>query len=187
MSDITINQLLTALRGEAREREAAQAQLVAMGAAVVEPLIAMVTAAVGREARAAAEVLGEIGDERAFQPLVTALRSDNLLLAGSAVVALEKYKAHDVVAHFLEALPQVRIMTQQSLLLALQRAGDHKAVAPLLHLLQTAESPVLRVALIKVLGELGDATILPTIHLFVNDEDHHVRDWAQAVITKFAS
>lgn len=185
MADTEIPQLLLALKGDLAQRQPAYTRLVEMGADAVEPLIELVQAEVGREARSAADILGDIGDERAFPVLVVALRSDNLLLAGSAVSALEKFTRHDILPCLLDALPHVRIMTQQAILLAIQRLGDVRAVAPLVKLLSEADTPLLRTAVIKILGELGDPSAAPMIRSFADDPDHHVRDWVRIVLAKF--
>jgi HEAT repeat protein len=75
-------------------------------------------------------------------------------------------------------------MVQQAIILALQEMDDQRAVAALLAVLHTSDEPVLRTAVIKALIILGDQSVVEAVRLFVNDSDHHVRDWAAEAVTR---
>jgi HEAT repeat protein len=173
-----ITRLIAALDREPERRAQAQARLIQLGSAVVEPLVAVVCAQEGRRAWTAAEVLGELADQRAWPVLVDALRSANPMLGVSAAKALMKYPGADVLPCFVAALPQAHVMAQQTIILALQRLGDRRAVTLLIDQLRQAESPTIRTALVQTLGKLGDPRAIPALRAALHDENHHVREWA---------
>lgn len=177
-----IVRLIAALEGDPDQRAEAQAQLIQMGPVVVKPLVAVIKAEEGRKAWAAAEVLGVLADKRAWPALVTALRSKNPMLGVAAAKALLKYTDEDVLPPLVDALPHATIMTQQTIIKGLQRLGDSRAVTVLVTQLGQAASPVIRIALVQALGELGDPSAMPAIRACLNDEDHHVREWSAVIL-----
>jgi HEAT repeat protein len=173
-----ITLLIAALDGEPEQRAQAQARLIELGSAVVEPLAALVCAQQGRRAWTAADVLGELADERAWPVLVNALRAANAMLGVSAAKALLKYPGVDVLPIFVAALPQAHVMAQQTIIHALQHLGDRRAVPLLIDQLHQAESPTIRTALVQTLGKLGDPRAIPALRAALHDENHHVREWS---------
>ena len=174
--------LITALDGDAPERRAAQTQLVTVGEPAVAPLIEALETEEGHRAWAAAEVLGLLHDRRAFEPLLRAVRSTNPLVGGMAVKALLLYEDQDIVPLLVEALPSAHIITQQTIIVSLQKIPDGRAVAMLVDLLGQIESPTMRCAIIQTLGALGDAQAVPAIRAFQDDPDHHIREWAAVAL-----
>lgn len=179
-----IQNLIAALSGEPDERQEARIRLVALGDTVVEPLMALVAREQGRGAWTAVEILGELADERAFPTLVAALDSDNPMLAGMAVQALLHFEEQDILPHLVKALPHVHIMTQQNIILALQDLADKRAVHLLIEQLDQVESPTIRTAIIKTLGELGDPSAIEAIRPYEADSNHHVREWTAVALTQ---
>ncbi len=174
--------LIAALEGEPDQRAQAQARLIELGSLVVEPLMAVVGAQEGRKAWTAAEVLGELADQRAWPVLVDALRSANPMLGVSATKALMKYPGADVLPPLVAALPYAHVMAQQTIILTLQRLGDRRAVTLLIDQLSQTPSPTIRTALVQTLGKLGDLRAIPALRACLDDENHHVREWsAQAL------
>jgi HEAT repeat protein len=173
-----IARLIAALEGDSDPRALAQARLIQLGGAVVEPLMAVVCAQEGRKAWAAAEVLGELADPRAWPVLVDALSSANPMLGVSATKALLRYTGADVLPDFVAALPQAHVIVQQTIILALQRLGDRRAVTLLIDQLSQTESSTIRTALVQTLGKLGDPRAIPALRACLDDENHHVREWS---------
>lgn len=168
---------IDALSGSREERQAAQEALIARGEPVVLPLIDVLRAGEGRSAFGAAEVLGALADPRAFEPLVEALVSPNPLVGGAALKGLLNYPDRDALPLLLTALPQAHIIVQQSIILALQRQPDPRAVDPLIAHLRVVDAPTLICAIIQTLGILGDRRAVPAIYEHQDSADHHVREW----------
>lgn len=182
-----VQALIAALDEETDVRHAAQARLAAGGDAVVDALIAALAVENGRIAWAAAEVLGQLTPARAFPPLVAALYSKNLLLAGMALNALLKYPEPDVLPYLAEALPRVHIMTQQNIVVALRQLGDRRAAPLLIAQLPGVSSPTIRCAMIQTLGWLGDRAAIPAIRACEDDSNHHVREWAAVALAELSA
>jgi HEAT repeat protein len=176
---------IAALGGNPDERQQAQARLRTAGPAAVEPLIAVLQSDDSRPAWSAAQVLGDLGDARALPALIAAIRSPNALLGSAAAKAALKLPDPLALSQVIAALPAAPLMTQQSIVLALQQLGDSRAVEKLVELLAATSPPIMRTAIIKALGDLGDAALLPVIRPYLDDADHHVRDWAAEVVQRF--
>ncbi len=155
-------------RGQARTR------LIELGEWAVEPLLKVVQAEQGRRAWIAADLLGELRDIRALPILANALGSPNATLGSMAVKSLLRFDDVDQVL----ILPHAHLMTQQTIVLALKRLQDRRAVEPLIDYLSYVESPTLCCGVIQALGAIADPRAVPAIEVWVDDEDHHVREWA---------
>jgi HEAT repeat protein len=169
--------LIEELGKDHKERSIAQKQLVEMGEIVVEPLIAVMLAKNGRSCWIAAQTLGKLKDPRSIQPLISVLLSENQLLGSAAATALSSYGDDDVAIQLVKALPDARIIVQQTIIKLLQELNDTRVVEALLEILQLTSSPTIRHSIINVLGTLGDKRAIPIIRAFENDENHHVREW----------
>jgi HEAT repeat protein len=181
-----IQALIDALDAGLENRRKAQSALLAMGDVVVEPLIAVVSAGEGQKGWAAAEILGRLADPRAFPVLVSALQSQNPMLAGMAVKALLNYKKRNIIPFLLSAFPTVQTLTKQNILLALQTLNDTRVVPFLTQYLNQSESPSIKTAIIQTLGKLGDPAAIPAIRQHLNDRDPHIRQWAAAAIQQLS-
>jgi HEAT repeat protein len=173
-----IHDLIAALEEGPERRSQAQLRLAALGERVVEPLMEVVSAEKGQKAWAAAEVLGELADPRAFQVLVAALYARNPMLGGVALKGLLKYAGRDILPYLVLAFPQAHIMTQQNMILVLQRLGDRRAVMVLIEQLSSSTSSSIRMCIIQTLGKLGDPAAIPAVRARLNDSNQHVREWA---------
>jgi len=180
--DEDIQSHIRALSGSRDERIEAQNALIAIGEPVVEPLLDLLDTGEGKSALGAAEVLGALADPRAFELLVATLTSSNPLLGGAALKGLLNYREPDPLPVLLDALPVTHIIVQQSIILALQRQPDPRAVVPLIAHLETADAPTLVCAIIQTLGILGDPQAIPAIRARQQDADHHVREWSDVVL-----
>lgn len=95
---------------------------------------------------AAAQCLGEIGDQQAMIPLLAAL-NDNL--------------QNGPLVWIVQALGQL---------------GDPRAVDALLKVMHETESPAARYTAIEALTQIGDRRAIKPIKQYLNDPSHHVRD-----------
>lgn len=173
-----IFRLIAALEDGPENRQKAQARLVEMGEIVIEPLMDVVDKGKGQKGWAAAQVLGQLADPRAFSVLVSALRADNPMLGGVAIKALMNYKDRDILPYLVQAFPHVHIMTQQNMILALQQLGDRRAVWVLIEQLNLCGSTSICLCIIQALGKLGDSKAIPAIESCLNHGNLHVREWA---------
>ena len=71
-------------------------------------------------------------------------------------------------------------------MLALQDAGTAATVQGLSAYLAETPSPTLRTGIIKTLGIIGDPSAGAVIEPYLNDDDHHVREWSRHVLDRFA-
>jgi HEAT repeat protein len=182
-----ISRLVQALGGRPEESQAAKTRLIELGPPVVEPLIEVVNTQRGRPAWAAAEVLGYLGDPRALAPLAEALHSTNSMLGSAAAKALFRLNGCaglDALPVLAEALPHAPFITQQTIVMVLHALKDRRAVRVLIDQLDRTGSPVMRCAVIRALGELGDPQAIPALRRYIQDEDRHVRDWAAQVLAR---
>lgn len=171
-----IQRLIAALGGPSARRQRAEDELLKMGPAAFDALVAAVESGEGRIAWFATAVLGRLDDPRTFSALVKALRSENPMVGSTAVKALETLGGPDALEPMIEALPGANIMTQQSIILAVQRMNDARVVPLLIDCLEGAGSPTLRTGIIQTLGMLGDPRAIPSVRRYRDDDDAHVRD-----------
>jgi HEAT repeat protein len=173
-----IQRLILALQRDPDTRSKARVRLIEIGAPAVGPLLQAVQSEHGPQAWIAADLLGELRDPRALPALIDALRVSNATLSSMAVKSLLRFDNLDPVPILIDALPHAHLMTQQTIVLALKRLADGRALFPLLDYLAGVESPTLRCGVIQALGALGDPRAIPAIQQWIDDEDHHVREWA---------
>ena len=124
MSIDNITGLIEELGKDHKERSIAQKQLVEMGEIAVEPLIAVMLTENGRSCWVAAQTLGKLKDPRSIQPLISVLLSENQLLGSAAATALSSYGDDDVAIQLVKALPDARIIVQQTIIKLLQELND---------------------------------------------------------------
>ncbi|MFQ5520302.1 MAG: HEAT repeat domain-containing protein, partial [Candidatus Methylomirabilia bacterium] len=127
-------------------------ECVAMGAPAVEPLITMLGAEDRGVRKAAAEVLGRMGEVRAVEPLIVAL-GDVRAAAAQALGILGDGRA---VEPLIAALGDEDGDAPEAVIEALGRLGDARAVEPLIVALENQNYEV-REASAGALGRLGDA------------------------------
>jgi HEAT repeat protein len=183
----TISMWIEALDSTVFEvRQEAKASLLSYGTAVIEPLIAATQVLTQRRCWEAAAILAQFDDPRVERTLKVALKTGHPILALAAVRGLVRYGEGGSAA-LIEALPNNRELTQLEIVQALEEMGSRTAVTPLMKLLRTAESSVLRYTIIQALGVLGDPQATVLIRTFLNDEDHHVRKRANIALERLAS
>jgi HEAT repeat protein len=159
----------------------AQMCLLAGGTLVVDVLIAEARQGDEPQQLKLLTVLNEIDDPRCFDYLSEMVTSVNIMIGDMAARGLVRYgrKSVDVLLNYL---PHSQYFVQISIVIALQKIGDVRAVSPLMAFLEKARSPVQRYTIIQALGVLGDPQAADLIRTFQNDSDHHVRDRVQTAL-----
>lgn len=130
----------------------------------------------------ATEVLGEIGDERAVEPLIDALKNDKASdVQRSAAEALGKIGDKRVVELLIKALKdedwQVRLGA------AIGLTGDKRAVEPLIDALKD-EYAWVRERAAEALGKIGDERAVEPLNAVLEDKEMDVRTAAQTALDK---
>jgi len=134
-------------------------RLSGMGEAAVDILIPLLQKGPVEEILKAAEILGQIEDDRAVEPLSALLGSRRHEIAAAAARALGDIGSALAVEPLLQNLvdsesARVRIESEK----ALTKIGAH-AVRPLLEQLNSSD-PRERKAAVRILGEIGDENAL---------------------------
>jgi HEAT repeat protein len=181
----TLSELLNKLSSsDVRVRIRTKESLLAMGAAVIEPLIELARKDAGRASWEAASVLAQIDDPRCLELMIDSLTTKDLMLGHIAVDALEKQQPPRIITALINALPVAHHTLQPRIVGALEKAGDPQAVRPLMDLLGKTDSSLLRLCAIQALGVLGDVQAIDLIRLFENNEDHHVQKRARIALQR---
>ncbi|NLF77026.1 MAG: HEAT repeat domain-containing protein [Chloroflexi bacterium] len=197
--------------GEQKVRVAAMVALGKMGAPVVEPLIAALNDPDKHKRQAAAEALGEIGDVRAVQPLIAALKASPLaeIAAASALakmgapavepllVALRN--SADEIDKLDKAQAKIGPLDAEARLIAVRTVEEHgllrrmalvlgkigaPAVESLLTALRDSKKEVRRAAA-SALGETGDARAVELLIVALRDNtDKYMRSEAAEALGK---
>lgn len=121
--------------------------------------------------RAAAYVLGKLGDQRAVEPLRQALYDDEAGVGRDAVNSLGQLKA---VEALIEALGHPDDSVRRSAVSALDGLKDPQAVDPLIRVLRDEDSSV-RTGACDALGHLGDARAVQPLIECLGDSLEFVR------------
>ncbi len=115
--------------------------------------------------------LGELGDKRAVEPLITMLEDPSSDVRKSAAVALGWLKDKRAVDPLLEYLKKAQASEFSSITYALSELKDKKAVEPLIQIAFESESQQIRKPCIRALGKLNDKrAIIPFIEILSNKE-----------------
>jgi len=121
----------------------------------------------------AAEALGEIGDARAVEPLIAALK-DRDWFVEYALAKIGKPAVEPLIVALKDEDKDVRLIA----IGALEKIGDARAVEPLAAALEDKDDHV-RWKAMWVLGKMGDARAVEPLIAALEDKDYHVR-WTAA-------
>jgi HEAT repeat protein len=117
--------------------------------------------------------LVDLGDPRAIEPLIAALRDENSLVHKEAARALGELGVPRVWKRLIAVLRDGDSAVRQAVAEALGRIGDPRAVEPLMVALQDGDSAVCRAAA-EALGLIGDSrAVEPLIATLHRDRDVH--------------
>lgn len=130
----------------------------------------------------AALIVARYDREKWLPAMRKALVSQNPLLGQAAANTLGRY-GNEFLEDMLEALPHAHPIVQLKLVADLEQIGDQRAVPMVMHVLENAQSPLMRCAAIQTLGALGDARASELVHRFANDPDYHVRKRVQKALS----
>ncbi len=125
---------------------------------------------------AAAEALGRIGDPRAVEPLIMALKDRDLAVRRKAAEALGKIKDARAVEPLIVAMKDENEYVRQEAAEALGKIGV-PAVEALIITLKDKDSDIQENA-IKALGWIGDARAVDPLIAALKDEDSDIREKA---------
>ena len=146
-------------------------ELVKLGKTAVEPLIQTLKDNKDCEFREkAAEALGEIGDARAVEPLILALKDEEGYGQGYAAEALGKVGDARAVEPLIQYLKDEEGDGRGIAAGALGGIGDARAVEPLIQALKDGNH-WLRGDVAEALGEIGDARAVEPLILALKDEN----------------
>jgi len=131
----------------------------------------------------AANALGSMGDVRAVQPLINALKDNDRRVRSSAAYALGNIGDIRAEQPLIDALKDNDKWLRESAASALGRIGDAKAVEPLIDTLKDNDEWV-RWRAASALGEIGDARAVEPLKQALKDKDESVRKAAKEALEK---
>lgn len=162
------------LKSEDKEiRESAIKTLFTIGDRAVEPLIDSLYDELSQERSCAARTLGMIGDERAIEHLIVAMKDDNKNVRETSAQALAKI-GEPAVKPLIERLTDNNPQIKAGSVVALRITGNRDAVIPISALLSDNDLHVRREAA-KALGRIGNSEIVPALIKALDDDDAGVR------------
>jgi HEAT repeat protein/CheY-like chemotaxis protein len=169
----TVEPLITVLQDEHRSvRRAAAAALAKLGEAAAEALTISIRSQDWDVRQISAQVLGQIGDPRALQPLLLTLHDEHAEVRQAVVAALTglgQVAVEPLTDHLRDADSDIRRRAAR----ALGELGARRAVGPLIGVLRDANSQV-RQAAREALVEIGEPAVEELIGALEN-RDHFVR------------
>jgi HEAT repeat protein len=134
---------------------------------------------------AAAKALGRIGDARAVDALIAALKYISRNVREAAAEALGRIGDARAVEPLIEALKDREVDVHESAAEALVRLGA-SAVAPLIDLLKQEKNGPLLPA-VEVLGKIGDAHAVEPLIGALKNESEKVREAAAIALVRIGS
>lgn len=173
-------QLLDALQEvDMTAQLAIEDELLAIGPGAIAPLVAAMLGPDDKVCYKAAHVLAKMAaetrDPSLVDPMCEALHSPQLMVRQVAAQVLGMLGDCRAVMPLIEALKDEKPLVQLWAAESLGRLGDPGIVAPLVKALKRTDAPTVRYTIIRILGGLGDPSVLPVILKYQDDENHHVR------------
>ena len=167
--------------GAGVQRNAIEA-LVEMGRPAVKPLIAALKDRYSQRRQGAAVALGEIGDPRAVEPLITiALGDEDEEVRWAAAGALGRIKDPRAVEPLIAALRDEDRRIREGAARTLGKIKDPRAVKPLIVALRD-EDPDVRRRAARALGWIKNLRAVTPLVAVLRDEDRWVRRRAAKVL-----
>jgi HEAT repeat protein len=170
----------TSAAGEAEDA------LVKIGKPSVQPLCDALKSENADVRRDAAETLGKIGDARAVEPLILAVKNQDrnggrVAGAGAAAAALSEIKDARAVEPFIAALKDEDKVVREVAAVALGKIGDARAVEPFIAALKDEDKAVREVAAVA-LGKMGDTRAVEPLIRALGDGHVRVRWGAEGAL-----
>ncbi|EKD69071.1 MAG: peptidase C14, caspase catalytic subunit P20 [uncultured bacterium] len=134
----------------------------------------------------AAKTAGEQKIKEAVPLLLELLDDDNVQVRISVVIALKSFSGKKILEHLIRALADSSEWVRVHAVETIGLYKDRKHIELLSQFLENEESDKVRATLIKVLGELGGAKVLPIITLYLKDSNARVRANAVEAIERIS-
>ena len=134
----------------------------------------------------AAKTAGEQKIKEAVPLLLELLDDDNVQVRISVVIALKSFSGKKILEHLIRALADSSEWVRVHAVETIGLYKDRKHIELLSQFLESEESDKVRATLIKVLGELGGAKVLPIITLYLKDSNARVRANAVEAIERIS-
>jgi HEAT repeat protein/energy-coupling factor transporter ATP-binding protein EcfA2 len=136
--------------------------------------------------RAAAEVLGKLGDTSVVPRLIDTLRDVDGSVRSGAIEALGNLGDTSIVPYFIDALKDTSEFVRVAAAEALGKLGDTSVVPHLIDALKDT-SEYVRGAATGALGKLGDTSVVPHLIDALKDTSEHVQGMVIQTLIKFGS
>lgn len=124
----------------------------------------------------AAKKLGELGDERAIEPLLQALNDNSSEVRVNAINALLKLGNLRVVDRIIECLQDSDFFVRGTAARALGQFKDIKAVEPLIEALKVEQQSTACGAIATALGNFADARAIEPLIKILHSQGRNLRD-----------
>lgn len=190
MNAIQLNEFIDiVILGSAQESVEAQHRLVEIGATAIEELLEFLQHEHYKVRAALASVLGRIGDGHAYESLLDLQYDTNNLVRMNAAKAIGSVASEEndlyPILRWLEEEQDALVL--MGLIQSLQIVADGRSVSPLVKLLERTDSLSVTYLTIRVLGDLGDPTVINTLQRYTKNDDVHIRDAALYALKKLVS
>jgi HEAT repeat protein len=169
----TVPKLLSLLREEEMENPVVQA-LRSLGQEAVPLLLGRLTDDNVLVRRAAATVLGDLGNPEAEGPLIEMLADENGHVRGTAAEALGRLNSRKAVPHLVRLLGDEYENIQECAIHALAVIGDDSILNGLLENFTTRDAGMRR-NIVRLLGRFGTEKALDALAFALKDEEADVR------------
>jgi HEAT repeat protein len=134
----------------------------------------------------AAKTAGEQKNKEAVPVLLELLDDDNVQVRIASVVALKSFSGKKILENLIRALADSSEWVRVHAVETIGLYKDRKHIELLSQFLENEDSDKVRATLIKVLGELGGAKVLPIITLYLKDSNARVRANAVEAIERIS-
>lgn len=135
----------------------------------------------------AAKTVGEQKIKEAVPVLLELLDDDNVQVRIASVVALKSFGGKKILENLIRALADSSEWVRVHAVETIGLYKDRKHIELLSQFLENEDSDKVRATLIKVLGELGGAKVLPIITLYLKDSNARVRANAVEAIDRISA
>lgn len=149
---------------------------------LVEPMINRLSSVVEFERMNAVKILGQIGDTRALEPLIEALKDKDWNVQEKTAEALGKIGDERAVEPLIYTLKDKSLIVRRASTVALVKIGE-PAVGPLIKALDD-ENWYVRYYAAEVLGKIGDKRAVEPLKKALKDEIRNVRSKAAEALEK---
>jgi HEAT repeat protein len=124
----------------------------------------------------AAQKLGELGDARAIEPLLQALRDRSSEVRTNAIEALAKLGDPRVVEPLIQCLQDSNFFVRAKAAWALAELGDVKAIEPLIQALKEENQSTACGAIASALGKFADVRAIDPLIEVLRSNGHNLRN-----------